>query len=103
MDGTLEIILNLMKEKRVTAVSMEDFLGVPHGSFSNWKRGKGKSYYEYISMIADRLDESLDYLIRGSESEALAGQERELITDFRSLSDEAKEVVIKNVRLLKRT
>lgn len=54
-------------------------------------------------MIAIRLDESVDYLIRGSESEALVGQERELFKDFRKLSEEAKEVVIKNVRLLLRS
>ena len=42
MDETLERILELMKEKRVSAVEMEDLLKVSRGSFSNWKRGKGK-------------------------------------------------------------
>lgn len=100
MDETLERILELMKEKQMTAVSMEDFLEIPRGSFSNWKRGKGRSYYEHIGKIAEKLDESVDYLIRGSESEALVGQERELIVDFRRLSEEAKDVIMKNVRLL---
>ena len=36
MDATLERIPGLMKEKRMTAYAMEDVLGVPHGSFSNW-------------------------------------------------------------------
>ena len=100
MDETLVRIFELMKEKQVTAVSMEDYLKVPRGSFSNWKRGKGRLYYAYIGKIADRLDESVDYLIRGRESDALVGRERELIDGFRKLSEEAKEVIVKNVRLL---
>lgn len=62
MDTTLERILELMKEKRVTAYAMKDVLGVPHGSFSNWKRGKGKSFYEHIDMIADQLGVTIEYL-----------------------------------------
>ena len=100
MDETLVRILNLMKEKKITAVSMEDFLEIPRGSFSNWKRGKGRSYYEHISKIADRLEESLDYLIRGRETDALEAQERELVIEFRKLPEEAKNVILKNVRLL---
>lgn len=67
LDGTLKRILDLMKEQGVTAVGMEDLLEGPRGSFSNWKRGMGKSYYEYIDKIADRLGVTIDYLIRGKE------------------------------------
>ena len=62
-DEVLERILELMKEKRVTAVDMEDLLKMQHGSFSNWKRGKGKSFYEHMAKISDRLEGSVDYLI----------------------------------------
>lgn len=103
MDETLERILELMKEKRVTAVAMEDLLEVPHGSFSNWKRGKGRSYYEHMAKISDKLEVSVDFLIRGrNDSDTLSGQERKLIEGFRKLSDEAQEVIIKNVKLLEK-
>jgi len=102
MDKTLERILYLMKEKRMTAVAMEELLGVPHGAFSNWKRGKGKSYYEHIERIADLLGVSIDYLVRGEDvaNESLSQQEAELLRMYRQLSDDAKDVILKNVRLL---
>lgn len=103
MDEVLGRILEIMKEKRVTAVAMEDLLKVPHGSFSNWKRGKGKSYYEHVAKISDRLEVTVDYLIRGrNDSDALSRKEKELIEDFRKLSDEAQDVIIKNVKLLEK-
>ena len=102
MDETLERILELMKEKRVSAVEMEDLLKVSRGSFSNWKRGKGKSFYEHIDRIADRLGVSIDYLVRGIEikSDSLSSCEKELVECYRRLSDDAKDVLIKNARLL---
>lgn len=102
MDDTLKRILELMKNQGITAVSMEDLLGVPRGAFSNWKRGMGKSYYEHIDKIADRLGVTIDYLVRGKEikSDTLSSQEIVLVERFRVLSDEAKDVIVRNVRLL---
>ena len=102
MDETLTRILDLMKEQGVTAVAMEDLLEVPKGSFSNWKRGMGKAYYEHVDKIADRLGVTIDYLIRGKEikTDTLSSQEMDLIENFRCLTIEAKEIMIKNVRLL---
>lgn len=36
---------------------------VLHGLFSNWKRRKGRSYYEHMTKISDRLEFSVDFLI----------------------------------------
>lgn len=102
MDGTLVRITTLMKERKIQDQEMIEYLGLTRGTFSNWRRDKGKSYYEYIDRIADRLGVSIDFLVRGNEieSDALSRQETELVEGFRQLSDEAKDVVLKNVRLL---
>lgn len=102
MDTTLSRILELMKDNRVTAYSMENLLEVPHGSFSNWKRGKGKSYYEHIDRIADRLNVSIDYLVRGetADTEAISRREKELVEGFRQLPEQAQNLIMENVRLL---
>ena len=47
MGETPKRILDLMKKQGTIAVGMEDLLGVPRGSFSNWKREMVKSYYEH--------------------------------------------------------
>ena len=78
------------------------FLQLPRGTFSNWRRDKGKSYYEYIDKIADHLGVTIDYLIRGHEikSDSLTSQETELMDNYRILTDEAQKVVSANVKLL---
>lgn len=102
MDQTLIRVLDLMKEKNITAVQMEDYLNVPKGSFGNWKRGIGKLYYAYMDKIADRLCVTIDYLVRGEDmkTDSLSHQETELITNYRKLSAKGKEVVSANVKLL---
>lgn len=102
MDLTLTRILELMNKNNITAVQMEEYLGVSKGSFGNWKRGIGKLYYAYIDKIADRLGVTIDYLVRGEDmkSDSLSHTETELIENFRKLSKEGKEIVSANVRLL---
>ena len=85
--------IDLMKEKRITDLEMQEYLGLPRGAFSNWKRGMGRSYYEHISKIADRLEVTIDYLIRGEEikTDSLSHQETDLISDFRKVTSEGKK------------
>ena len=51
-----------MKEQEIQDQVLIEFLKLPRGTFSNWRRNKGKSYYEYIDKIADRLGVTIDYL-----------------------------------------
>lgn len=61
-----------------------------------------KSYYEHIDKIADRLGVTIDYLVRGKKikTDALSSQEMDLVEGFRNLTDEPRDVMMKNVRLL---
>lgn len=98
MDSTLERILERMKNQNISVISMEKYLNIPQGSFSNWKRGMGKLYYSHIDKIADKLEVSIDYLIRGKElnQSSLTQQESELIDNFRQMSlVERKELLAK--------
>ncbi|MBR1709084.1 MAG: hypothetical protein IJ719_09685 [Clostridia bacterium] len=69
MDNTLERIIALMNELKIQDQEMIEYLGLPCGTFSNWKRGRGKSYYEHIDRIADRLNVTIDFLFRGNTGE----------------------------------
>lgn len=102
MDGTLQRILGLMKEKRITDLEMQEYLGLPRGAFSNWKRGMGRSYYEHISKIADRLEVTIDYLVRGEDvkTDSLAHDEIDLIYDFRKMTKEGKKIIASNIKLI---
>ena len=105
MDDTLLRIVELMKEQRISDVEMQNYLAIPKGTFSNRRRCRGKSYYQYIDKIADRLGVSIDYLVRGRKDAAfdLTEAEEELISNYRKLRDEAKRIVSESARLLPRT
>ena len=91
-----------MSEKKILDREMIEYLGLPKGTFSNCKRDKGKSYYEHIDKIADKLNVSIDYLIRGYEikTNTLKTQEMTLIDNYRKLTQEGQRIVSANVSLL---
>ena len=70
MDKTLERIMELMRDNKIQDQEMIEYLGLTRGTFGNWKRDKGRSYYAYIDKIADRLCVPIDYLIRGKQKKA---------------------------------
>ena len=102
MDSTLVRITDLMKIQKIQDQQMIEYLGLPKGAFSNWRREKGKSYYEHIDKIADRLGVSIDYLVRGIEvkKDSLESDEAKLIQAYRCLPDEGKDIVIRNTQML---
>ena len=102
MDATLERIIAKMTEEHIKDQEMIEYLGLPRGAFSNWRREKGKSYYYYIAKIADRLGVTIDFLIRGNEIEmnTLRENEKILIEYYRKLSKEGQKTISANVRLL---
>ena len=102
MDDTFERICTLMKEMKIQDQEMISFLGLSKGTFANWRRNNGRSYYEHIDKIADRLGVSIDFLIRGEDlkTDSLSHQEYELIENFRKLTEKGKKVVSAGTKLL---
>ena len=95
---TFERIMALMKSQGITELEMEQKIGATRRSFSNWKRGKGRSYFEYIDKLADQLGVSIDYLVRGEDikKDFLNHDEIILINNFRKLSPDEKKHIIEN-------
>lgn len=95
---TLERIINLMKDQEISDLEMEKRIGATRRSFSNWKRRKGRSYYEYIDKIADQLGVTIDFLIRGEDlkTDSLTHEEIVLINNFRNLVPEERKLIIDN-------
>ena len=100
MDLTLERILDTMSIKGISSYKMEKYLNIPRGSFSNWKRGMGKLYYSHIDKIADKLEVSIDYLIRGEETNrlCLSDQEVEIINWFRKMNQKEQNDFLASLR-----
>lgn len=67
MDPILERIFQLMKDQGVLDIQLQESIGISKGAISNWKRGRGNSYYQHIVAIADSLGVTEDYLLSGEE------------------------------------
>ncbi len=101
MDPTLERIIEKMKEQHILDKELIEFLHLPRGTFSNWKRNLGKSYYEHIVEIADKLNVSCDYLLRGRETNRqLSSNEEILLEKYRQLSPEMQNVINTGIKLI---
>ena len=102
MDETLTRILELMKKENMTETEMQELIGVPKGSFSNWKRNQGHAFYKYIDIIADRLGVTIDYLIRGHETAdgAMTKQEMDLLDNYRRLTPRGKKLISENIGMI---
>lgn len=61
--NTLDKISKLLKEQGKTQKDLTDFLQMSQVTFSEWKKGKSKSYMKYLPKIASFLKVSVDSLL----------------------------------------
>lgn len=98
MAGRMDVInriTELMENQGISQKSLEEYLGVSIGSYHNWKRNKGNSYFLYIDRIAEFLNVSLSYLITGKDDQLVA-----VDSDFGRSPDELE--LLKTYHLLNR-
>lgn len=65
--NTMSIILNLMEQNKTTQKKLCEYLGIGEPKFSDWKKGKIKSYNKYLPQIASFFGVAVDYLINGDD------------------------------------
>ena len=66
---TLDKISELLFKQQKTQKDLADHLGLNKNVFTEWKKGKSKSYERrYLYQIADFLGVSADYLLGKSDS-----------------------------------
>ena len=64
---TMSRILELMKSTKTTQKQLCDYLGIGEPKFSDWKKGKIKSYNKYLPQIASFFSVSTDFLLYGAD------------------------------------
>ena len=103
-DPVFERIERLLADRGKTQQSLLASLGMNRTAYGNWKSGQSKSYLKRIDGIAEFLEVSPNYLLRGveieSDGEHKAVAEDELIRIFRQLNSERQECVIQVARVL---
>ena len=90
-------IMNLLDEKGLTDKELIERLGMARGTFTSWKYGRIKSYQAHIAEIADILDVSPNYLLRGTDDEVdvetLSESERQLIKAYRTAGNDGRRLI----------
>ena len=103
-DPVFERIDRLLKERGESQQHLLTKIGMNRWVYSSWKQGKSKSYLKEIVGIANFLDVSPDYLLRGIEDEngkaSKAAAEDDLIRIFRQLDFERQECLIQVAQAL---
>ena len=92
-DPVLLRIMNLLKEAEKSDTALLRHLNMPAGTFDSWKFRNNKSYLTRINDIAEFLNVSPDYLLRGTTEEnldTLSKSEIELIKLYRNTDEKGR-------------
>ena len=104
-----EIVLRIMqclKSQGKTEKELIDAIGLANGTFTAWKYKHGKSFMLHLDDIADYLDVTSDYLIKGIDEdvnmEVMTGNEIQLIKMFREIDYSRQNLLLQMAECLKK-
>lgn len=103
MSNSTEIILSLVKERKITKARLERECGLSNGTIHNWEIGKNNPSYGAIVKIANYFNVSMDYLL--GKTDTIVSPTTEQQDDFAKLvsglSFEEKEKVKEYIEFLR--
>ena len=96
-DPVLERIMGLLEKRSITEKELIDRLEMARGTFSAWKQGRARSYLVHTAEIAEILDVSPNYLLRGTDDEVgvetLSESEIQLIKEYRAVGNDGRRLI----------
>jgi len=96
-------IIFTMQKRGVRQKDLMENIGVASQVFSTWKYDNGTSYMNYIDQIADYLNVTPDYLLRGTIEQTeveFTEEDKALVKNFHKLSKRQREIVSQIVILM---
>lgn len=83
-----------LAKKNQTRKAITTDLGISSSTMSSWAAGRGSiPNANIVEKIAKYLNVTIDWLITGEENSDFTFEERELITKWRELTEEAKKKI----------
>ena len=61
-------LIKLRKSRQLTQIELAELVDVQPRLVVRWELDEGKPQFDYVVKLADALEVSLDYLIRGTDS-----------------------------------
>ena len=105
-DPILRRIIDAIKNSGKTEKSLIDHLQMVRGTFSSWRYKNVKSYMARIDDIANFLNVSPNYLLRGIDDEVnletLSEAEIQLVKKYRKADDKGKQHILEMVEYVSR-
>lgn len=104
MSTPVERIFSLLKVKEIEQKEFAQLLGTTDKTVSAWKTGRSQSYTKYLSKISEVLGTTVEYLLTGEKTEptvqddGLTEGERALMKQFRQLTPEQQDMVLRMVQ-----
>ena len=98
-------ILCVMKEKRITAVTLCDALGYKSSQqVTNWKKKDNNSYMKLLPQIATVLGVSVEWLLYGQEESVgeLTSEEVKFVRLLRAVPQSARDAVLNMLEFAER-
>ena len=103
-DPIVHRIIALLSEQGKTDKELLEYLGMGRNTFVSWKYGRIKSYQAHINEIAEFLDVSPNYLLRGVDDEinveTMSDTELQLIKSYRAADREGQKHIIDMVKYI---
>lgn len=88
-------IFSILKEKKLKQKDMADYTGISTSAISAWNKNNTNPAAESISIIADFLGVSIEYLLTGEEKAiVLKDDEKELLTYYKKLPERDRQRLI---------
>lgn len=82
-------IFSILKEKKLKQKDMADYTGISTSAISAWNKNDTNPAAESISIIADFLGVSIEYLLTGEDT-SLNDDEQELVSYYKKLPEKEK-------------
>lgn len=86
-------ILDLRTAKKLTQSELAALVGLSYVQIGRYEKGKSAPSADVLPKLAQVLDTTTDYLMKGSQDEAVAAQltDKELLRQFRAVESLNKE------------
>lgn len=103
IDPVIERIEMELSKQGISQLALCEHLGLKRQSFTKWKNGQSRSYYQRIAEIAEYLNVSISYLLdvdyERVREERMTPTEREIIRRYRKMEDPLKDWFLTAIRL----
>ena len=97
-------IRDIIDDRDMKQKELASLLDIPISTLNGYMTGKHQFPPEVIKKVAETLSVTADYLLELTQTPqrplTLSRGERVLVEDFRTLSREQKELILKNIRFM---